>query len=134
MTRPSLGLLGAFGYLGFDIALLWVGFRAVGYSPPIGGLILGYQIGYLSTLIPIPGGIGVLDGGLIAALALYGIPASFAAPAVLLYHAAWLAVPTILGSIAFVLVRRNLDEPLTLRNTGQPTATRARELRSNAST
>ena len=59
--------------------------------------------------------IGVLDGGLIAALALYGIPAGFAAPAVLLYHAAWLAVPTILGSIAFVLVRRNLHEPLTLR-------------------
>ena len=88
--------------------LLWVGFHAVGYSPPIGGLILGYQIGYLSTLLPIPGGIGVLDGGLIAALALYGIPAGFAAPAVLLYHAAWLAVPTILGSIAFVLVRRNL--------------------------
>jgi uncharacterized membrane protein YbhN (UPF0104 family) len=119
MARPSFGLLGAFGYLGFDIALLWVGFRAVGYSPPIGGLILAYQIGYLSTLIPIPGGIGVLDGGLIAALVLYGIPASFAAPAVLLYHAAWLAVPTILGSIAFVLVRRNLDEPLTLRGTEQ---------------
>jgi uncharacterized membrane protein YbhN (UPF0104 family) len=134
MARPSLGLLGAFGYLGFDIALLWVGFRAVGYSPPIGGLILGYQIGYLSTLIPIPGGIGVLDGGLIAALALYGIPASFAAPAVLLYHAAWLGVPTILGSIAFVLVRRNLDEPLTLRDTEQPIATRAPELGSNAST
>ena len=115
MTRPSLGLLGAFGYLGFDIALLWVGFHAVGYSPPIPALILGYQIGYLSTLLPIPGGIGVLDGGLIAALALYGIPAGYAAPAVLLYHAAWLAVPTILGSIAFVLVRRNLDEPLVLR-------------------
>lgn len=33
----------------------------------------------------------------------------------LLYHAAWLGVPTVLGSIAFVLVRRNLHEPLTLR-------------------
>ncbi len=67
--------------------------------------------------------IGVLDGGLIAALALYGIPAGFAAPAVLLYHAAWLAVPTILGSIAFVLVRRNLHEPLTLRGGDRPLAT-----------
>ena len=131
MVRPSAGLLGAFGYLGFDIALLWVGFRAVGYSPPIAGLILAYQIGYLSTLIPIPGGIGVLDGGLIAALALYGIPAGLAAPAVLLYHAAWLAVPTVLGSIAFVLVRRNLDEPLILRDTGQPIATRAQKLGTN---
>lgn len=115
MLRPSLGLLGAVAYLGFDIALLWVGFRAVGYSPPIAGLVIGYQLGYLSNLIPIPGGIGVLDGGLIAALALYGIPAGFAAPAVLLYHAIWLAVPTVLGSIAFVLVRRRLHEPLTLR-------------------
>jgi uncharacterized membrane protein YbhN (UPF0104 family) len=114
MTRPSLGLLGAFGYLGFDIALLWVGLHAVGYSPPIAGLVLAYQIGYLSNMIPVPGGIGVLDGGLVAALALYGIPAGFAAPAVLLYHAAWLAVPTVVGSIAFVLVRRGLDEPLTL--------------------
>jgi hypothetical protein len=53
---------------------------------------------------------------------------------VLLYHAAWLAVPTILGSLAFVLVRRNLDEPLPLRDSEQPIATRAQELGSNAST
>jgi uncharacterized protein (TIRG00374 family) len=116
VTRPSLGLAGAVGYLGFDIVLLWVGFRAVGYSPPVAGLVLGYQLGLLGNLIPIPGGIGVLDGGLIAGLALYGIPAGYAAPAVLLYHAVWLVVPTVLGSIAFVLVRRSLDEPLVLRD------------------
>ncbi|MEA2480284.1 MAG: hypothetical protein QOJ07_2206 [Thermoleophilaceae bacterium] len=120
LTRPTLGLLGAFGYLAFDIALMWVAFHAVGFDPPFVALVLGYQVGYLSNLIPVPGGIGVLDGGLIGALALYGIPAEFSAPAVLLYHAAWLWVPTVLGSIAFFLVRRTIDEPLVLMEPGRP--------------
>ena len=40
--------------------------------PPLATIVLAYQIGYLSNLIPIPGNIGVLDGSLVGMFVLYG--------------------------------------------------------------
>ena len=70
--------------------------------------MLGYQLGYLANVLPVPGGIGVLDGGLLAALLLYGVPAVPAAAAVLLYHAIALWLPTLGGTIAFARLRSDL--------------------------
>jgi uncharacterized membrane protein YbhN (UPF0104 family) len=106
------GTLGAVGYLVFDIAVLWICFLAFGNAPQLAALVLGYQIGYLAGAAPIPGGIGVLDGGLIAALVLYGVDATAAATAVLVYHAIWLFVPLVVGLGAFLGLERHLDEPL----------------------
>jgi uncharacterized membrane protein YbhN (UPF0104 family) len=106
------GTLGAVAYLVFDIAVLWICFLAFGNAPQAAALVLGYQIGYLAGAVPIPGGIGVLDGGLIAALALYGVNATAAATAVLVYHAIWLFVPLVIGTVAFLRLERHLDEPL----------------------
>jgi uncharacterized membrane protein YbhN (UPF0104 family) len=74
LRHPNWRLAGGIGYLGFDIAALWATLTAVGYSPPIAVLILGYIIGYLGNLIPVPGGIGVLETGLVGTLVLYGAP------------------------------------------------------------
>jgi uncharacterized membrane protein YbhN (UPF0104 family) len=101
-------VLGAFGYLLFDIAVLWATFRALGVTPPPAAIVLGYQIGYLANIIPVPGGIGILDAGLVGALVLYGIDATQAAGAVLAYHAIALWVPALLGTVAFALLRRQL--------------------------
>lgn len=105
-------LLGALAYLLLDIAALWACFAAVGQSPPIVALIVGYQIGYLSNLVPIPGAIGVLDGGLLAALHLYGLPLAPAATAIVLYHTLALWLPALGGTIGFVALRRTLTERL----------------------
>jgi uncharacterized membrane protein YbhN (UPF0104 family) len=105
---PHWRLLGAFGYLLFDIAALWACLRAVGDSPPVLALVLGYQIGYLSNLVPIPGAIGALDGGLLAALVLYGLPAAPTAAAIVLYHAIALIVPALGGTIGFARLRQTL--------------------------
>ena len=59
----------------------------------------------MANIVPIPGGLGVLDGGLLAALALYGISPERAAAAVVLYHAIALWLPTIGGTIGFVRLR-----------------------------
>jgi uncharacterized protein (TIRG00374 family) len=101
-------LLGAVAYLMLDIAALWACLRAVGEAPPILALVAGYQIGYLSNLIPIPGAIGVLDGGLLGALVLYGLPAAPTATAVILYHAVALWLPTAGGTAGFVALRKAL--------------------------
>jgi hypothetical protein len=79
--HPGWRLIGAPGYIGFDLAVLWVCLAAVGPAPNVAALTLAYNIGYLANL-PIPGGIGTLDAGLIGALALYGISATHAATAV----------------------------------------------------
>ena len=101
LTRPSWRLGGALAYLVADMAVLWVSFEATGVTPPVAVLVLAYLIGYLANVLPIPGGIGILDGGIVGVLVLYHTPAAGAAAAVLLYHAIALWIPTVGGAIAF---------------------------------
>ena len=68
--------------------------------------MLAYQIGYLSNFIPIPGNIGVLDGSLVGMLVVYGVDATDATAATLVYHAIALWVPALWGTIAFLILRR----------------------------
>jgi uncharacterized membrane protein YbhN (UPF0104 family) len=105
---PNWRLVGTVGYLVFDIAVLWACLRALGVNEPIVALVLGYQIGYLANLVPIPGGLGVLEGGLLGALLLYGLPVAPTAAAVVLYHAIALWVPTLGGTVGFARLRTAL--------------------------
>jgi uncharacterized membrane protein YbhN (UPF0104 family) len=91
---------GAIGYMAFDVAALAATFAAIGAVPPVGVLLLAYVVGQLGNLIPLPGGVGGADGGLIAALVLYGTPLSGAAAAVLAYRAFQLGLPALLGGLA----------------------------------
>jgi uncharacterized membrane protein YbhN (UPF0104 family) len=110
LRRGSPGVvLGAVGTTAFDLAVLGACFRAFGYSPPIGVLALGYLIGQLGGNIPVPGGIGGLDAGLIGVFALYHQPLAATTAAVLVYHAIALWVPGLLGSVAFVRLRNILQ-------------------------
>jgi uncharacterized protein (TIRG00374 family) len=69
----------------------------------------------MSNLIPIPGGIGVLDGSFVAMFALFGVGVGEATSATIVYHAISLWVPALWGTIAFILLRRTRKEPLVLR-------------------
>jgi uncharacterized membrane protein YbhN (UPF0104 family) len=108
LARPSWRLAGAVGYLLFDIAVLWTTFAAVGPLPPLAPLMVAYLVGYLPNVLPIPGGIGVLDAGLVGALTLYGSPVSHAAAAVLVYHAVAFWIPTVGGMLAYARLRPRL--------------------------
>jgi uncharacterized membrane protein YbhN (UPF0104 family) len=117
LRQRSTGVLvGGVGLTAFDIAVLGVSFRALGASPPLGVLVLGYLIGQLGGNLPIPGGIGGLDGGLIGTFALYHQPLATTTAAVLVYHFIALWVPALLGSAAFVQLRN------TLKRESQPAA------------
>ncbi|MGI8731420.1 MAG: lysylphosphatidylglycerol synthase domain-containing protein [Solirubrobacteraceae bacterium] len=91
---------GSIGFMVFDVAALGAAFVAIGQLPPLGALLIAYVIGQLGGLIPVPGGVGGADGGLIAALVLYGTPLSSAAAAVLAFRAFQLGVPALLGGLA----------------------------------
>src|SRR3954471_24123835 len=108
-ARDPAILAGAAGYLLFDVAMLGVCFKAFGNDvPPVGVLLVAYLIGQLGGLIPIPGGIGGVDGGLIGGLVLYGVPAADAAVAVIAYRGLLLAIPALLGLPALAILRRRL--------------------------
>ncbi len=99
---------GILAYLVFDVMILWATFRAFGAAPPPAILGMAYLIGELGGLIPVPGGIGGVDAGLVGAFVLYNVPITSAASAVIAYRAIALWVPAILGSAAFVSLQRTL--------------------------
>ena len=114
--HPDWRIVGAVGYLWFDIAVLFACFAAAGKAPPLAPVVLAYQIGYLSNFIPVPGGIGVLDGSMIGMLVLYGVGGTAATAATIVYHAISLWVPAVWGTIAFILLQKTKKQPIVLRN------------------
>jgi uncharacterized membrane protein YbhN (UPF0104 family) len=110
-SRDVPVIAGAIGYWAFDNAVLWATFHAVGDSPPITVILMGYLIGQMGGLLPIPGGIGGIDGGLLGTLVVYGAPAAATGAAVLLYRVVLFWLPLVGGAIAFSSLRRGLLQP-----------------------
>lgn len=106
LLRPHWRLLGAAGYLGFDIAVLGLTSAGVGHPIGVPALVLAYILGYAANSLPIPGGIGVLEGGLVGALVLYGAPVMPATAAVLVYHTIAFWIPSLGGAVAYLLTAR----------------------------
>jgi uncharacterized protein (TIRG00374 family) len=104
-------LIGSIGYWAFDNAVLWATFHAVGASPPISVILMGYLIGQLGGALPIPGGIGGIDLGLVGTLIVYGAPADATVAAVLAYRVILFWLPLIIGGISFWSLRRALNQP-----------------------
>ena len=70
----------------------------------------------LANSIPVPGGFVAVEGGLVGMLLLFGVrPASVVIAAVLVYRAISLWVPAVIGSIAFLSLRREIGKPLGSR-------------------
>lgn len=108
-SRRPLVVLGAIGYMGLDVLALAAVFAAFGGgAPSLGVFVLAYAVGQLGGLVPLPGGVGGTDGGLILAFGLLGTPLAVAAAAVIGYRAFQLGVPAILGIAAYARLRRTL--------------------------
>ncbi|HWF36309.1 MAG TPA: lysylphosphatidylglycerol synthase transmembrane domain-containing protein [Solirubrobacteraceae bacterium] len=105
IAQRRLGLLGAVAYWGFDIAVLGLCFHAFGYTIPVAVLIVGYFLGTLGSLLPLPAGIGGVEGGMIGAFVAFGVPASTAIVAVLAYRAISFWLPTLPGIVGYVALR-----------------------------
>jgi uncharacterized membrane protein YbhN (UPF0104 family) len=103
-TRPAAPAA-AVVYWALDIATLWASFRAFGDAPALAVLVLGYFLGALGNALPLPGGIGGVEGGTIGAFLAFGIHADIAVLAVLAYRAISYWLPTLPGLIAYVRLR-----------------------------
>ena len=108
VRSKNLYLLGAIAWWGFDIAVLWACFHAFGASPPKGVIIMAYFIGMFGNTLPLPGGIGGVDGGMIGALTAFGVGVQVSVVSVLAYRAFSFWLPTLPGAIAYLQLRRTV--------------------------
>jgi putative heme transporter len=106
LRRGDPALLGALAWWAFDVAVLWACFHAFGVPPPLAVVVMAYFAGMLGNLLPLPGGVGGVDGGMIAAFIAFGVPAGLAVVAVLTYRAFAFWLPTIPGLLAYLQLRR----------------------------
>lgn len=100
-----LGLLGGVAYWGFDIAVLGLSLKAFGTTVPVAVLIMGYFLGTLGSLLPLPGGIGGVEGGMIGAFVAFGVPGDRALVGVLAYRAISFWLPTLPGIAGYFSLR-----------------------------
>ena len=102
------GLLGALMWWGFDIAVLWACFEAFGASPPVAVVVVAYFTGMLANTLPLPGGVGGVEGGMIGALVAFGVDPALALVAVLGYRGFAFWLPIVPGAIAYLTLRRTV--------------------------
>lgn len=102
-------LLGAVLFWGFQIAVLWAAFHAFGDAPPIAVLTQAFFIGMLGNLLPMPGGVGGVEGGMIGAFAGFGVDGGLAVVAVLVYRAFTFWLPLVPGVFAYFRLRRTVE-------------------------
>jgi uncharacterized membrane protein YbhN (UPF0104 family) len=109
-------LLGAPAVWTCEIGVLWACFHAFGQPPPFTIIWMAYFVGMLGNLLPLPGGIGGVEGGMIGALVAFGVDFNLAVVAVLSYRGISFWLPTIPGIVAYLQLRRTVarwrEEPL----------------------
>jgi putative heme transporter len=108
LRHPEWALFGVVTWWGFNIAVLYATFRAFGAAPPVAVLVQAYFVGMLANLLPLPGGIGGVDGGMIGALVAFGVGGGLALIAVLVYRLLAFWLPSIPGVIAYFQLRRTV--------------------------
>jgi uncharacterized membrane protein YbhN (UPF0104 family) len=119
VRRHDWRLLGAVAYWLFDNLVLYVCLVAFGHEPSFWAVAMAYLVGMLANSLPVPGGLLAVEGGLVGMLLLFGIrPASVVVAAVVIYRAISLWVPALIGSVAFLSLRREIGKPIAPPLTG----------------
>jgi uncharacterized membrane protein YbhN (UPF0104 family) len=101
-------LLGGFAWWACDIAVLWAAFHALGASPPIFIITIGYFLGLIGNALPFIGSLGGVDGGMIGALVALGTAAPVTIAAVVIYRLISCWIPTVPGMAAYLQLRRRM--------------------------
>ena len=105
LRRPRPGHAGAILYWACDIAALWAAFRAFGAAPEVPVIVLAYFVGQMASVLPIPGGIGSIEGGMLGFFIAFGVNGSTAALAVIAFSLISIWGPVLPGSVAYFRLR-----------------------------
>jgi uncharacterized protein (TIRG00374 family) len=88
--------------------VLWACFNAFGVAPEPAVLVVAFFVGMLANTLPLPGGIGGVDGGMIGALIAFGVDPGLSVLAVLAYRGFAFWLPIVPGVLAYVGLRRTV--------------------------
>ena len=102
------GLVGALLWWAGDIAVLWACFSAFGVAPEVAVIVVAYFVGMLANTLPLPGGVGGVDGGMIGALIAFGVDPGLSVLSVLAYRGFAFWLPIAPGVAAYVSLRRTV--------------------------
>jgi uncharacterized protein (TIRG00374 family) len=110
-SRGGIAIAGAIGFWAAQIGILWAAFHAFGAHVPLAVIVQGFFVGMIANLLPLPGGVGGVDAGMIGAFALFdlGIGGGTIFAAVLTYRLIAFWLPLIPGVIAFFQLRRTVQ-------------------------
>jgi uncharacterized protein (TIRG00374 family) len=103
-----LGLVGALLWWAGDIAVLWACFHAFGVAPEVAVVVVAYFVGMLANTLPLPGGVGGVDGGMIGAFIAFGVDPGLTVLAVLAYRGFAFWLPILPGVFAWVGLRKTV--------------------------
>lgn len=93
-------------YWVFDVLSLWAAMRAVGAEVPLLGVAMGYAVGYLALLFPLPtGGYGAIDAATTFALTALDLPLAQTFAGVVVWRAFSFWLPTIPALVELVRIR-----------------------------
>jgi uncharacterized protein (TIRG00374 family) len=106
VQRRERGLWGTVFWWIFDFATLWACFWAFGGHPNVPDLLMAYLLGQLGNLLPLPGGVGGVEGGMVGAAAAFDMDAGVALVAVLAYRAISVWLPALPGVLALATLRK----------------------------
>jgi uncharacterized membrane protein YbhN (UPF0104 family) len=106
----NAGLMGALMWWAFDIAVLWACFEAFGAAPSFAIITVAYFVGMLANTLPLPGGVGGVDGGMVGALIAFGVEPDLALIAVLGYRGFAFLLPIAPGALAYLGLRRTVGQ------------------------
>ena len=110
-SQGSLAIAGAIGFWAAQIGILWAAFHAFGAEIPLAVVVQGFFVGMVANLLPLPGGVGGVDAGMIGAFVLFdlGVGGATLFAAVLTYRLIAFWLPLIPGLIAFFQLRSTVQ-------------------------
>ena len=108
VRKNDPALLGTVAWWALNIAMLWACFHAFGTPPPQAVIVMAYFVGMLGNLLPVPGGVGGVDGGMIGAFTAFGVGVELSVVSVLAYRAFAFWLPTLPGAVAYFQLRRTM--------------------------
>jgi uncharacterized membrane protein YbhN (UPF0104 family) len=108
LRRRDWRVLGTWVEVLGSIGCLWAALLAVGEHLPFAVVAMGFLIGQLAQVVPIPGGIGAIDAGVTGVLVAYGANLSRATAGELIAHGLALILPLLAGIVPFALLPREI--------------------------
>jgi uncharacterized membrane protein YbhN (UPF0104 family) len=119
--RVALVVLISFVFHGLRTLSTWLLLYGMGFTTDFGHLLIANAVVNLLGMLPITiGGLGLLEGGFMSVMVVYGLPAEAGVGVILLLRV--LMIPFSLGGLGLYLLERDQPTPDDLRKAAQAQA------------